>query len=305
MNYKFKLPNGYDGIVYQVIRPTGILDPKIEVRPTLPEKFISLVQSIKKHGLLDLPILAESCWERSQVVDLIQEIKSRSEKKQRVLVTTLTKRMAEELTDYFLQKNIKSKYLHSEIDTVERVDILTQLRRGEYDVLVGINLLREGLDLPEVSLVAILDADKEGFLRSKTSLIQVIGRAARHENGTVIMYADTITDSMKEAIIETQKRRKIQEEYNRKNNIVPKSIQKSISNLLENSDESVEHQNNQSCINNELQKKAEIFSTLPKKEKNKLIKEIQLQMEIYADLLEFEKAKEMRDLLFSLKNKQI
>jgi excinuclease ABC subunit B len=299
-SYRFKLPNDYKGVVYQIIRPTGLLDPVIDLRPSLPETFLSLIQSIQKQGLTDLPILLESYWKKPQVLDLIEEIKKRVEKNQRVLVTTLTKRMAEELSDYFSQNSIKSKYLHSEIDTVERVELLTQLRRGEYDVLVGINLLREGLDLPEVSLIAILDADKEGFLRSKTSLIQIIGRAARHQDGTVIMYADKVTDSMREAILETQRRRNIQQEYNAKNNIIPTSVQKDINSMLENYNKT-----NSTSIepdpNSSLQKQAEIFKTLKKTDQRKLLKEIEMQMQIYADMLEFEKAKEMRDLLFSLK----
>jgi len=298
--YKYTLPSDYKGVVYQIIRPTGLLDPIIEIRPSLPETFLQLVQSIRKQEINDIPILSESYWEKSQVLDLMDEITKRIQKKQRTLVTTLTKRMAEELSDYFLQKGIKSKYLHSDIDTVERVQILTDLRRGEYDVLVGINLLREGLDLPEVSLIAILDADKEGFLRSKTSLIQIIGRAARNIDGTVIMYADKVTDSMKEAILETQRRRKIQEEYNKLNHITPTTIQKNITNQLDRYDQ---EDPKQESYQNDLVKKSEIFKTLSKQEQKKLLKEIELEMQIYADMLEFEKAKEMRDLLFSLKGK--
>jgi len=181
-------------VVEQIIRPTGLLDPEIEVRPT-----------------------------EHQVTDLVKEIEIRVKKKQRVLVTTLTKRMAEELTDYLLNEGVKVNYIHSEIDTLERVEILKELRSGKYDVLVGINLLREGLDLPEVSFVAILDADMSGFLRNETALIQTIGRAARHEEGKVIMYGDTITPAMKLAIDVTNRRRKIQADYNKKNNITPKT----------------------------------------------------------------------------------
>ncbi len=190
-------------VAEQIVRPTGLIDPEVEVRPT-----------------------------RGQVDDLIEEIRKRADNKQRVLVTTLTKKMAEDLTDYLMEMGVRVRYLHSEVDTLHRIEILRDLRLGEFDVLVGINLLREGLDLPEVSLVAILDADKEGFLRSETSLIQTIGRAARHVEGKVLMYADQVTDSMKSAISETQRRRKIQETYNRANGIDPQSIRKKVSDIL-------------------------------------------------------------------------
>src|SRR5947208_2602458 len=191
-------------IAEQVIRPTGLLDPEISVRPT-----------------------------RGQIDDLLTEIRKRTEKKQRVLVTTLTKKMAEDLADYMQEINIKVHYLHSEIDTIERIEILRDLRLGVYDVVVGINLLREGLDLPEVSLVAILDADKEGFLRSDRSLIQTIGRAARHIEGSVIMYADTITKSMERAIDETNRRRARQTAFNERNSITPRGITKDVRTLSE------------------------------------------------------------------------
>ncbi len=190
-------------VVEQVIRPTGLMDPRVEVRPA-----------------------------ESQVDDLLDEIKARLEKQQRVLITTLTKRMAEDLTDYYRDLGLPVRYLHSEIDTLERIAILRDLRRGDFSVLIGINLLREGLDLPEVSLVAILDADKEGFLRSETSLIQTIGRAARHVEGTVILYADKMTDSMRRALDETERRRQIQAAYNEENGITPESIVKNIDNVL-------------------------------------------------------------------------
>ena len=200
---EYELEKSKGVVVEQVIRPTGLVDPKITVKPLT-----------------------------HQVDDLLEEIKIRSERKERVLVTTLTKRMAEDLADYLAQMNIKVRYLHSEIDAIERVNILRDLRLAEFDVLVGINLLREGLDLPEVSLVAVLDADKEGFLRSETSLIQIAGRAARNLAGEVIMYADNITDSMKKAIEETNRRRKIQQEYNERHGITPKTIYKSREEIL-------------------------------------------------------------------------
>jgi excinuclease ABC subunit B len=190
-------------VVEQVIRPTGLLDPIIDVRPS-----------------------------RNQIDDLLEEIDERVKKNERVLVTTLTKRMAEELTKYMDRASVKCRYIHSEVDTLDRVEILRELRLGVFDVLVGVNLLREGLDLPEVSLVAILDADKEGFLRNQRSLIQTIGRAARNENGHVIMYADKITDSMQLALDETTRRRKIQEDYNKKHGITPKTIIRSKESIL-------------------------------------------------------------------------
>lgn len=294
----YKLPENYNGIVYQIIRPTGLLDPIVEVRPSMPETFSSLVNSIKAEGIDDMPIVAESHWDRTQIEDLLVEINNNVSKGQRVLVTTLTKRMAEELSDYLEERKIKSKYLHSDIDTVERVEILRDLRKGIYDVLVGINLLREGLDLPEVSLVSILDADKEGFLRSETSLIQVIGRAARHQEGRVIMYADKITGSMKRAIHETQRRRKIQDEYNKKNNITPTSIVKEIKEQL---DKFKEVEKEAAEKERDIFIQAESFKAMRKKDQQKFIKEVKIQMEIFADMLEFEKAAELRDLLETLK----
>lgn len=193
-----------DQVVEQVIRPTGLVDPEVVTRPT-----------------------------KGQIDDLVGEIQGRAEQDQRVLVTTLTKKMAEDLTDYLLELGVKARYLHSDIDTLERVQILRELRLGEYDVLIGVNLLREGLDLPEVSLVAILDADKEGFLRSQTSLIQTIGRAARNVEGQVIMYADAVTDSMQHAINETNRRRRLQVEFNTAHGIDPQTIRKRISDILE------------------------------------------------------------------------
>lgn len=247
-------------IVEQIIRPTGLLDPEIEVRPT-----------------------------QNQIEDLIQEIKERKKKKQRVLITTLSKKLAEDLSDYLNDIGIKAQYLHYEIDTLERVKTLNRLRMGKYDVVVGINLLREGLDLPEVSLVIILDADKEGFLRSDWSLIQVMGRAARHVEGKVIMYADKITKSMKKAIQETERRRRIQKEYNLKNKIKPQSIVKKI--------------NQEETLTSEDKFKKELDLTkIDKQEIKYLIKNLEDQMNLAAQNLEFEKAAFFRDEIKKIKN---
>ena len=235
------------------MRPTGLLDPKISISPS-----------------------------KNQIDNLIQRIKEKIDQKQRILVTTLTKKMAEELSEYFIEMGIKTHYLHSEIDTLERIEILRDLRYGIYDVVVGINLLREGLDLPEVSLVAILDADKEGYLRSSTSLIQTIGRAARHVDGEVVMYADRETDSMKYAIKETEKRREIQNEFNMKNNITPESINSSIKDITEKLKSKEE---NKEIINSEINKK-DAF---------KIIKKLEKEMKSFAKSMEFEKAALIRD----------
>lgn len=253
-------------VVEQLIRPTGLTDPQISIQ--------------KSQG---------------QVADLIKEIEKRVKKKERVLVTTLTKRMAEELSAYLEEQGIKVHYLHSEIKTLDRTDILDDLRIGKYDVLVGINLLREGLDLPEVSLVAILDADKEGFLRSKTSLIQVMGRAARNVYGEVIMYADQITGSMREAIAEIERRRKIQVEYNRKYKIKPKTIEKSIRPKL------VEREDKEKVTQIDLYLEKAVSGVLLAEDREKLIKKLSLKMREAARVLDFETAALIRDQITTLK----
>ena len=245
--------------VQQIIRPTGLVDPQIIVKPV-----------------------------QGQVDDLVGEIRQRVDKHERVLVTTLTKRMAEDLADYLLELGIKVHYLHSEVQTIERVEILRDLRLGAYDVVVGINLLREGLDLPEVSLVAILDADKEGFLRSDQSLIQTMGRAARHVNGTVIMYGERVTDSMQRAIDETNRRRAIQTQYNEEHGIVPASIVKAVRDLTD-------------SVRATAEEKARPGARLPKDEAARLIRELEKQMKQAAQGLEFEKAALLRDQIFELR----
>ena len=258
-DYEMELVN--NKVTEQIIRPTGLLDPKIEVRKT-----------------------------EGQIDDLINEINIRKERNERVLITTLTIRMAEELTSYLKNIGIKVAYLHSEVKTLERMKILRELRLGKYDVLVGINLLREGIDLPEVSLIAIMDADKQGFLRSDRSLIQIIGRAARNENGEVIMYADTISDSMKVAISETERRRGIQDKYNQEHGIVPKTIIKEIRDLISNKeeDEAIKAENNK----------------LSKKDKDKLLVDLETEMKEAAKNLDFERAMELRDIIFELKSEE-
>jgi len=254
-----------DQVVEQIIRPTGLVDPEVEVRPTT-----------------------------GQVDNLVGEIRQRVERGERVLVTTLTKRMAEDLSEYLQELGIKVHYLHSEVETLERVGILRDLRLGVFDVLVGINLLREGLDLPEVSLVAILDADKEGFLRSGTALIQTIGRAARHSSGRVIMYADRITDSMKFAIDETNRRRAKQVKYNEENGIVPISIHKAIHDLTEEfSAKAVSEMKGEY--------KTKSIGDMPRNELQKIINEMEKQMKEAAKNLEFERAAALRDELYELK----
>lgn len=248
-------------IAEQIIRPTGLLDPEVSVRPT--------------EGQLD---------------DLISEINIRVAKNQRILVTTLTKKMAEDLTTYFLEMGIRVKYLHHDIDTVERMEIIRDLRLGEFDVLVGINLLREGLDIPEVSLVAILDADKEGFLRSERSLIQIIGRAARNSEGTVIMYADSVTPSMKNAITETNRRREIQQRYNKENGIIPKTIIKEVNELLE-----ISTHNDNEFKN---------IKQMSRAQREEMISNLTKEMRAAAKLLEFEHAAYLRDKIKKLRGEK-
>ena len=248
-----------DKPVEQVIRPTGLIDPEISVRST-----------------------------EGQIDDLLSEINLRVNKKERVLVTTLTKKMAEDLTDYLSNRDIKVRYMHHDIDTIERMEILRDLRNGDFDVLVGINLLREGLDLPEVSLVAILDADKEGFLRSETSLIQTIGRAARNANGVVIMYADSVTDSMERAIRETERRRAIQMNYNKEHGIVPKTIVKEVRDIIE--------------LTPKDKKSSKSTKKLSKKERVDLIEQLTIEMKNAAKLLEFEHAAYLRERIKALRD---
>ncbi|MFJ8246233.1 excinuclease ABC subunit UvrB [Peribacillus asahii] len=252
-------------MVEQIIRPTGLLDPLIDVRPI-----------------------------EGQIDDLIDEIQERIRKNERVLITTLTKKMSEDLTDYLKEIGIKVQYLHSEVKTLDRIEIIRELRMGKYDVLVGINLLREGLDIPEVSLVAILDADKEGFLRSERSLIQTIGRAARNANGHVIMYADRMTNSMELAIEETKRRREIQERYNEEHGIVPQTIQKEIRDVIRATHVAEESETYQ-------EQPAPNYAKLSKKEREKVMQQLELDMKEAAKALDFERAAELRDLLLELK----
>lgn len=259
-----------DQVVEQIIRPTGLLDPVIEVRST-----------------------------KGQVDDLVVEVRKRVQHGQRVLVTTLTKRMAEDLADYLKEMGIRTHYLHADIETIERIEILRDLRLGIYDVVVGINLLREGLDLPEVALVAILDADKEGYLRSETSLIQIVGRAARHIEGTVIMYADTMTGSMQAAIRETERRRAVQEAHNTRHNIVPIGISKQVRDLTDRLRKVAEERGAYNVGSRD--EPAPVIKDLPRDEVTKLIKDLEKQMKQAAKDLAFEKAAALRDQIMELR----
>jgi excinuclease ABC subunit B len=266
-NWELEVSEG--SVIEQVIRPTGVLDPEIFVRPT-----------------------------QGQVDDLLHEIQIRIPKHERVLVTTLTKRMAEDLTEYFQERGVRVRYLHSEINSIERIEILQDLREGTFDVLIGVNLLREGLDLPEVSLVAILDADKEGFLRAERSLIQTIGRAARHVQGQAILYADNLTDSMAKAISETERRRAIQQEYNEKHGIVPTPIVKKSNNAILAFLEVSRRLNAQ-----ELDQAYEQVSEIPLEDIPTLITQLEAQMKEAAKKLEFEEAAKYRDRIKHLRDK--
>jgi len=259
-------------VVEQVIRPTGLIDPEVEVRPV-----------------------------KGQVDDLLEEIRIRAEKNERVLVTTLTKRMAEDLSEYFTEIGVRCRYLHSEIETLDRIKILRDLRRGEYDVLIGINLLREGLDLPEVSLVAILDADKEGYLRSTTSLIQTMGRCARHISGRAILYADVRTKSMNEAISETNRRRAKQVEYNKENNITPQSIVKGV-------DMELAHIVEADYVTVPLgagELDAAASNVRSEVQLAELLQQLEAQMREAAKKFEFEKAAQLRDRIRALKQQDL
>ncbi len=268
-NWEIEVSDG--NVIEQIIRPTGVVDPEIFVRPT-----------------------------EGQIDDLLGEIKDRIDLDERVLITTLTKRMAEDLTEYLEEKNIRVRYLHSEINSIQRIEIIQDLREGHFDVLVGVNLLREGLDLPEVSLVAILDADKEGFLRTERSLIQTIGRAARHIRGQVIMYADRLTDSMKKAIEETERRRKIQTEYNQENNITPQPIIKKSNNAILSFLEVSRRVNLQ-----DLETVDENLNELPLEDIPDLINKLEAEMKEAAKNLEFEEAAKFRDRIRKLRDKLV
>ena len=253
----YELEKVNNKVVEQIIRPTGLLDPTIEVKPT-----------------------------KNQIDSLVNEINKRIDKNERVLITTLTIRMAEELSNYLKSIDIKVAYLHNEIKTLQRLQIIRDLRLGKYDVVVGINLLREGIDIPEVSLIAIMDADKQGFLRSTRSLIQTIGRCARNANGHVIMYADTISEAMQIAIKETERRRNIQNKYNEEHNIIPKTIEKEIRDV----------------VSNDLEMKEEKKQKMSKKDKTDLIDRLSREMKASAKRLDFEKAMELRDAIFELES---
>jgi excinuclease ABC subunit B len=253
-------------VVEQIVRPTGLVDPEVQIRPT-----------------------------KGQIDDLMEEIRTRAENDQRVLVTTLTKKMAEDLTDYLVEMGIRVRYMHSEVDTIQRIEIVRDLRLGEFDVLVGINLLREGLDLPEVSLVAILDADKEGFLRSETSLVQTIGRAARNVDGTVLMYADSVTDSMRAAIGETQRRRQIQLAYNTEHGIDPQTVRKQVTDIL------LALRGEEAAIPTREQRVVEAPEGIPTEELERLIQGLEEEMHQAARDLRFEYAARLRDEVHELR----
>jgi excinuclease ABC subunit B len=265
----WEIEQSEERVIEQIIRPTGVLDPEIFVRPT-----------------------------EGQVDDLLGEIKERVQRQERTLITTLTKRMAEDLTEYFQERGIKVQYLHSEIQSIQRIEILQSLREGEFDVLIGVNLLREGLDLPEVSLVAILDADKEGFLRAHRSLIQTIGRAARHIRGQAILYADNLTDSMRKAIEETERRRKIQEEYNEKHGITPQPIGKRSSNSILAFLDISRRLNSQ-----QIEEIYENSAELPLDKLPEFIQQLEEKMQEAAKNLEFEEAAKYRDRIKNLRDR--
>jgi excinuclease ABC subunit B len=269
----WELRQSDDQVVEQVIRPTGVLDPVVEVRPT-----------------------------EGQVDDLLSEIRVRADKQERVLVTTLTKRMAEDLTDYLAENGVRVRYLHSEIHSIERIEIIQDLRNGEYDVLVGVNLLREGLDLPEVSLVAILDADKEGFLRAERSLVQTIGRAARHVEGVALLYADNLTDSMAKAISETERRRAIQQAYNEKHGITPTPAGKRAGNSILAFLEVSRRLNDEQLA--EATEQAE-QNAVPLDNLPELIQQLEERMKAAAKNLEFEEAANLRDRIKGLRQRLV
>jgi excinuclease ABC subunit B len=258
-------------VAEQVVRPTGLIDPEVVIRPT-----------------------------KGQIDDLMEEIRARAEESERVLVTTLTKKMAEDLTEYLTESGLRVRYMHSDTDTIQRIELLRELRLGEYDCLIGINLLREGLDLPEVSLVAILDADKEGFLRSETSLIQTIGRAARNVSGRVLMYADEITDSMKRAINETNRRRQKQVEYNRAHGIDPKTVQKKVGDILQAAGIASEGSTPYQSKRSKRGPKRDL-SGVPSEELPRLIQALEEEMREAARDLRFEYAARLRDEIHELK----
>jgi excinuclease ABC subunit B len=273
---KYEIEQSGNDIAEQVVRPTGLLDPIIEVRPVA-----------------------------TQVDDLLSEIRIREAKGERVLVTTLTKRMSEDLTEYLADHGVKVRYLHSDIDTVERVEILRDLRLGEFDVLVGINLLREGLDIPEVSLVAILDADKEGFLRSERSLIQTIGRAARNLEGRAILYGDKITGSMERAIFETNRRREKQALHNEKNGITPQGLNKKVGDILELGKPSSRSRTNKAAQLNRVAESKGTYVNLSPQQLELEIQRLETEMYDLAQNLEFEKAAEARDKIHTLRQQFI